>query len=163
MPKHRLAEAALRAPAVGPSFLVSQVGAHAALEFGARLESLGLGPRHAGVLRIVGRNAGLSQQALSEMLGLFASRLVRLVDELEARALLERRADPVDRRRYGLHLTKKGARTLEAIGALTGELEDDLFAALSRAERRQLAALLERVVAEQDLTPGVHSAYRSSK
>lgn len=151
------------APVVGPSFLVSQVGAHAALEFGAKLESLDLNPRHAGILRMVGRNPGLSQQALSEVLGLFASRLVALLDELEERALVERREHPSDRRSYGLHLTKNGEKSLAKIGALTTELEERMFAALTAAELRTLTSLLERVVAGQSLTPGVHSAYRSSK
>lgn len=98
------------APSVSLSFLVSQLGGYAALESGARLAPLGLEPHHAGILRIVGRNPGLSQQALSETLGVFASRLVLLLDTLEARVLIARREHPADRRSYRLHLTPRAAR-----------------------------------------------------
>jgi DNA-binding MarR family transcriptional regulator len=153
-------EAALLPPLVGPSFLVSQVGAIAALGFGARLAPLGLKPHHAGILRILGRNPGVSQQELSEVLGVFASRLVLLVDELEKHQLLERRANRSDRRSHRLHLTARGRKMLAAIGAVTLGLEEQLFAALTQKERTLLSALLTRVVAEQGLQPGVHSAYR---
>jgi DNA-binding MarR family transcriptional regulator len=151
------------APVVGPSFLVSQVGGHAALEFTARLAPLGLKPLHAGILRLVGRNTGLSQQALSALLGVFASRLVLLIDDLEKRQLIERRESPTDRRSYQLRLTARGRKTLAAVGALTAGLEDNLFAALSPRERGLVSALLARVADEQGLTPGVHTAYRQLK
>jgi len=153
-------EFALLPPVVGPSFLVSQVGALAALEFGARLAPLGIKPHHAGILRILGRNPGISQQALSEVLGVFASRLVLLLDELETQQLLERRANPSDRRSYRLRLTARGRKTLAAIGTVTLALEEQLFAALTPKERSLLTDLLTRVAAGQGLEPGVHSAYR---
>jgi DNA-binding MarR family transcriptional regulator len=148
------------APVVGPAFLVSQVGAFAALEFAAALAPLGLKPHDAGILRIVDKNPGLSQQALSELLGVFASRLVLLLDELEEKRLIERSASASDRRAYRLHLTLHGRKALAAIGALTVRLEERLFASLTSKESSQLAALLARVADEQGLRPGVHSAYR---
>jgi DNA-binding MarR family transcriptional regulator len=48
---------------------------------------------------------GLSQQAIGEKLGMFASRLVGLIDELEKLDLVERRNSPSDRRTYALFLT----------------------------------------------------------
>jgi DNA-binding MarR family transcriptional regulator len=160
MSPRRVAETPVRPPVVGPSFLVSQVGGHAALEFGACLAPLGLKPHHVGILRIVGRNSGLSQQVLSETLGVFASRLVLLIDDLEQRQLIERRERPSDRRSYGLRITARGRKTLAAIGALTVGLEDRLFAALTQKERSLVSALLSRVADEQGLTPGAHSSYR---
>jgi len=153
-------EVAAKAPPVGVAFLVSQVGAHAALAFGERLTVLDLKPHHAGILRMLGSNPGLTQQALSELLGVFPSQLVHLLDFLQKRQLIERREAPGDRRSYRLHLTRKGRSTLARIGELTQELESDFFAALSVAETRLLQDLLARVVAQQKITPGVHPAYR---
>src|SRR5215471_6367784 len=150
----------LKAPPVGVAFLVSQVGAHAALAFGERLTLLDLKPHHAGILRMLGSNPGLTQQALSELLGVFPSQLMHLLDFLQKRQLIERREAPGDRRSYRLHLTRKGRSTLARIGELTQELESDFFAALSVAETRLLQDLLARVVAQQKITPGVHPAYR---
>jgi DNA-binding MarR family transcriptional regulator len=150
----------VKPPAVGVAFLVSQVGAHAALAFGDRLVTLDLKPHHAGILRMLGSNPGLTQQALSELLGVFPSQLVRFLDSLEEQQLIERRDTPGDRRSYRLHLTRKGRSVLARIGELTQELERDFFAALSVAENRLLQELLSRVVAQRNITPGVHPAYK---
>ncbi len=143
------------------AFLLAQVGAHAAARFAERIAPLGIGPQHAGVLRLVGATAGPSQRALAERLGILPSRLVALVDELEQRRLVERRDDPADRRSYALHLTAAGRRTLEELGRIAREHGDALCAALREDERRLLGALLRRIAASQGLDPGVHPGYRS--
>src|SRR5256885_17119013 len=98
------------------AFLLAQVGAHAAARFAGRLAALDLSPAHAGTLRVIEQNAGISQQPLSSVLGMVPSRLVVLVDELEDSGLVERRDAPDDRRTHALHLTRKGAETFEAVG-----------------------------------------------
>jgi DNA-binding MarR family transcriptional regulator len=148
------------APPVGVAFLLSQVGAHAAIGFTGRLRVLNLKPHDAGILRILGSNSGITQQALSTMLGMFPSRLVALLDALESRKLIERRNSPTDRRIYRLHLTGAGRTALTTIGRLTNELENDLLEALSEGEKKGLFELLTRIVSQQRITPGVHPAYR---
>lgn len=145
---------------VGPAFLLSQVGAHAALQFGELLERIQLKPHHAGILRMLGFNPGLTQQALSQILGVFPSQLVALLDFLERRQLIERKDSPRDRRQYNLLLTRNGERALAEIGKLTDELEKDLFRALNRSEVGVLHALVARIIAQQKITPGVHPAYK---
>lgn len=145
---------------VEPAFLLSQVGAHASARFAERLESLGLKPPHAGVLRVIEEADGLSQQALGERLGLFPSRLVGMLDDLEARGLVERRDSPTDRRSYALYLTGAGREALERIRRVGQEHQDALCAALDHQEQSQLASLLARIAAEQGLTPGVHPGFR---
>jgi hypothetical protein len=87
-------------------------------------------------------------------------RLVALLDELETRELIERRANPDDRRRHALHLTQKGRFALEMVGRLSREHSQFLLSALSPDEQRQLAALLRRVADAHGLTRGVHPGYR---
>jgi len=147
-------------PAAGLAFLLSQVGAHAALRFAERLAPLNLNPPHAGILRVIKEADGLSQQALGEKLGMFPSRLVLVLDELEQRGLVERRDNPADRRSYALHLTRAGRATLEQIGRIGREHQDALCAALDERERTQLAGLLTRIAAQQQLAPGIHPGYR---
>ncbi len=147
-------------PADGLAFLLSQVGAHSALRFAERLEPLNLVPAHVGILRVVKEGNGLSQQALGEALGVFPSRLVQLIDELEERGLVERRKNPADRRTYALHLTEKGVATYEQLGRVAREHQETLCAALNESERAQLASLLSRIATEQQLAPGVHPGFR---
>jgi hypothetical protein len=94
------------------------------------------------------------------MLGMFPSRLVALLDGLEHLRLIERRPSSSDRRVYQLHLTATGRTALTAIGQLTTELEGDIFAALSEAEKENLGSLLARIIVQQQITPSVHPAYR---
>jgi DNA-binding MarR family transcriptional regulator len=146
--------------AAGLAFLLSQVGAHAAARFAERLEPLGLKPAHAGILRVVEQSDSLSQQALGERLGIFPSRLVAVLDELEGLGLVERRDSPADRRSYALYLTEAGRAALERIRRIGREHQDAICAALDDSERAQLAGFLARIVAEQGLTPGIHPGYR---
>jgi DNA-binding MarR family transcriptional regulator len=144
----------------GLAFLLSQVGAHAAARFTERIAPLKLKPYHSGILRILENGPGVTQQALCDLLGMFPSRLVGLLDELEKLKLIERRESPSDRRTYALHLTKAGREALSEIGKLARQHQDDLCAALSEKERKVLTELLTRIVAQQQITPAVHPGYR---
>jgi DNA-binding MarR family transcriptional regulator len=141
------------------AFLLVQLGAHVAREFAERLAPLGLEPRHAGLLSRLAANEGLSQQALGELLGLNATRMVFLVDELEQRGLVERRRNATDRRSYALYLTPQGREALQQVQAFGSSHQDEIGSSLTRAERIELASLLRRLAAEQGITeqslPGV--------
>jgi DNA-binding MarR family transcriptional regulator len=142
------------------AFLLSQVGAHSAQLFADRLTPLKLLPPHVGILSIIKQADGLSQQALGEKLGVFPSRLVGLIDELEKRGLVERRNNPADRRSYALYLTRAGVEIFEQIGRVAAEHQNALCAALNESEKAELANLLSRIASQQKLTPGVHPGYR---
>ncbi len=147
-------------PYSGPAFLLSQLGAHSSSRFAERLEPLNLTPPHVGILRVLKESDGLSQQALGEKLGMFPSRLVGVLDELEKRGLVERRDSPNDRRSYALYLTKHGREALPKIGRIARQHEEALCAALNDAERQHLAGLLKRMADEQQLRPGIHPGFR---
>src|SRR5262245_15399588 len=145
----------------GPSaaFLLAQVGAHSAAMFAERLGPLGLTPAHVGSLRIIAASAGASQQEVATRLGMFPSRLVALVDELQERGLVERMENADDRRTYSLRLTKEGKGLLDKIGRVAREHEDALLSALTSEQRGQLALLLSRIADQQGLRPGVHPGF----
>ena len=139
--------------------MLTQVGSHAAGKFAERLAPLDLSPPHAGILRAIAVNAGMSQQALSGFLHILPSRLVTLVDELQERGLIERRDSPEDRRVYALHLTTEGQGALDAIARIGREHEADLCAPLADDERDQLGALLLKIATAEGLVPGVHPGF----
>jgi DNA-binding MarR family transcriptional regulator len=140
-------------------FLLAQVGAHAAMKFAERLERLKLSPPHAGILGLLRRSAGQSQQDVAESLGMHPSRMVAILDELESMGLVERRANPDDRRVYALYLTPAGDKALRDIAKVNSEHLESLCAALDDSEREELARLLQRVAREQGLRPGVHPGF----
>jgi DNA-binding MarR family transcriptional regulator len=143
-----------------PAFLLAQVGAHAASQFAERLGVLELTPPDAGILRLLRIAAGLSQQELAAKLQLHPSRMVAIVDNLEKRGLVERRANPDDRRLYSLYLTQAGGEALERIGRVAREHQNALLSSLSKEERDTLATLLLRIADQQGLVRGVHPGYQ---
>jgi len=142
------------------AFLLAQLGAHAASQFAERLGVLDLAPADAGILRLLRMAAGISQQELASKLQIHPSRLVAILDNLEKRGFVERRANPDDRRLYSLYLTKDGEEVLEKIGRVAREHQDALLAALITEEREQLASLLLKVADQQGLVRGVHPGYQ---
>ena len=135
------------------SFLLVQLGLHGARRFGERLAPLGLEQRDAGMLIRLAANEGQSQQALAEMIGVNATRMVFLVDELEKLGLVERRRNPADRRSHALYLTDRGRATVGQVRAVTAAHEAELGAGLTEAQRAQLVSLLRTVALEQGLHP----------
>ncbi len=150
-------------PARGPqdslAFLLVQLGFHAAREFGERLAPLGLEQRQAGMLVRLAGNEGRSQQAIAGLIGVNATRMVFLADELERLGLVERRRNPADRRSHALYLTAAGRDKLTQVLAVTAEHEARMGAGLTAAEREQLIRLLRKAAAQQGLAarglPGI--------
>ena len=142
------------------AFLLAQLGAHAASQFAERLKVLELAPSDAGILRLLRMAAGLSQQELASKLQIHPSRLVAILDNLEKRGFVERRANPDDRRLYSLYLTKAGEEVLQKIGKVAREHQDALLSALSGKERDELANLLLKIADQQGLVRGVHPGYQ---
>jgi DNA-binding MarR family transcriptional regulator len=156
---HDLPTAAVGTPARSVGFTLSSLGHAVARRFSATLEPLQLEPREFALLRAVAPAEGASQQAIGERLHIPASRMVAFIDALEARGLLERRANPDDRRARALYLTDDGRKLLAGAFTLASELESHLCARLSDAEREQLLDTLQRVGAQLGLAPGTHAAH----
>ena len=110
------------------------------------LAPLGLRPRHLVALTVLRDGGGSRQQALATTLEMDSTNIVGLLNDLEAKQLVERRRSPEDRRRHVVELTEDGAKRLsEAECALAGA-EDEVLAALGPAERETLYKLLRRAV-----------------
>lgn len=96
------------------------------------------------ILARLRRHDGLTQRALAELLEVEPITVGRLVDRLAARGLIERRADPADRRCWRLHLRPEAAPVLAEI--------DDARRAFDAAATRGLpperrAAAMEALLA----------------
>jgi DNA-binding MarR family transcriptional regulator len=144
----------------GVTFVLAQLGFHVSQRFAEAIAPLGLIPPHVGILQLVAREPGQSQQALSGKLGIPANRLVGLIDELEARELIRRERPPSDRRVFALHLTPQGEEMTARVRELGAAHEREMMAPLSRAEREQLADMLRRLADAEGLAPGIHPGLR---
>jgi MarR family transcriptional regulator, transcriptional regulator for hemolysin len=79
------------------------------------------------------RFEGLKQSELAEMLDLQPITVTRLLDRLCDSGLIERRADPGDRRAKRLFLTPAARPLLERLGELGEELMTNALAGVDRA------------------------------
>lgn len=141
------------------AFLLAQVGAHAAKQFADRLSALNLAPPHAGILRRLSNGPGISQRELAANLGMHASRLVAIVDEMESLGLIVREANPDDRRIYSLQITPAGREALGEISRISMQHNEATCASLDEEERVVLANLLQRIADQQGLLRGVHPGF----
>ena len=104
-----------------------------------------LTPGEFGLLVLVDRNAGMSQMALARALGIDRSTLVPILNRLQARGLLVRRASPTDGRTHALALTPAGAKALARFARLVAAHEKRIAGGLSATEMRTLLELLDKV------------------
>jgi DNA-binding MarR family transcriptional regulator len=147
---------ARRLPTPGIGFLMSQLGFESARRWAARLAPLGLEPREGMVLRVLDAGGAMTQADLARASRVPASKVVGLVDELEAAGLVERQSDVDDRRVRVIHLTGRGREALTALARASAAHEAELTAGLSPEERARLVDLLQRVADDAGLVRGIH-------
>jgi DNA-binding MarR family transcriptional regulator len=105
---------------------------------------------HFAVLAALDEFGAASQRELSERLGFDASDLVKVLDLLEADALIRRQSDPTDRRRHAIVLTPAGRRYLNTRDAELFAGLAQFLGGLSASEQRTLQELLLRALAHID-------------
>jgi DNA-binding MarR family transcriptional regulator len=113
------------------------------------LDPLGISGRELSVLLLLQAREPESQQQAAERLQVDRTTMVALLDGLEAKGLVDREADPDDRRRNVVALTDEGRRTLEKALRASDKAERRLLGALDEPERAQLRAMLARVAADE--------------
>src|SRR5438067_5052132 len=130
------------------SFLLKRLGFAIKEKTMEAYEGTGLHPYHHAILLVLGEGSRETQGSIADALGYDRGQLVGLLDELEDRALVERRRDPNDRRRHVVQMTPAGRKTLARLRALSRRLEEEFLAPLESDERAMLHALLLRLAEE---------------
>jgi DNA-binding MarR family transcriptional regulator len=88
------------------------------------------------------------------MMELSSGAMTNRLDRLEQAGLLRRLRDPNDRRGIQVELTKKGKGLYEDAIGVQGRKESLVAAALTNTEKKQLNALLRRLMIEFERTEG---------
>ncbi|MDJ0787538.1 MAG: MarR family transcriptional regulator [Myxococcota bacterium] len=113
--------------------------------YDARFAALGLNLTQASLLVYLAEAGPLRQTQLARRLGLGRAATGATVDALERRGLVERQADPDDRRAWLVTITASGKDCVGPINEIDRELREQLRLDISRSERQQLAELLLRL------------------
>ncbi len=124
------------------SFLMHDIARQSRYWFDARARSRGLTRAQWRVLLYLDRSDGPTQSEVAEMLDVERITLCRMVDRLSEGGLVERRADPADRRVWRLYLTDKAAPLVDELTDIANEMEDNLLAPLDAGQRATLTDLL---------------------
>lgn len=105
-----------------------------------------LRPSHGNVLEPLSYVDGQRLNELAARAGMTPQSMGELVDDLERRGYVERRADPADRRAKRVHLTEKGRATRAAAAQAVTEMEGRLAALLGDARYARLRSMLTQIV-----------------
>ncbi len=113
--------------------------------FQARLEGSSLTYAQARALVYLSRHEGIRQIELADLLEVQPITLARLIDQLAGSGLVERRADPADRRAYQLFLTPAAAPHLAAIERVAGAVRAQALRGLDARQAAQVLAALRKI------------------
>src|SRR5690349_7432695 len=119
-----------------------------------RARQFGISRAQWTVLLRLDRSEGLKQSELAEILDLQPISLTRLLDRLAENGLIERRADPNDRRANRLYLTPAARPLLKQLAALGEDLMDTVLQNVEPASQEQL--LRDLGTMKNDLRAAIH-------
>ena len=94
---------------------------------------------------ILESNQGLSQTRLARLMNAEPMAMVRILDRMERDGLLERRADPDDRRARRLFLTRSARPLLREIWRLAELTRGELFRSVTQRDRKLFVRVLEKL------------------
>ena len=126
-------------------FLLSWVAAQAAKTYENAMANLGFHPHHIGVLELVAAQQPIVQSRIAEQLDIFKPVIVTLINELEAKGLVQRQPHPTDKRAVQIHLLPKGKHTLADIRQASDNILTQFLSPLSEAEQQQFHTSLTKL------------------
>lgn len=110
--------------------------------FDARARCLGVSRAQWQVLFVLSRSEGINQSGLAEALDVETITVGRMVDRLADAGLVERRADPADRRAWRLHLTDRAHPILVELRMVADQVMVEALDGIGADGQSQLAMLL---------------------
>ncbi|NUO57096.1 MAG: MarR family transcriptional regulator [Hamadaea sp.] len=130
------------------AYLLSQSGKAGRNRVADRLAAYGLRLWHFAVLAALADFGPHSQRDLSLRLSVDVSDMAKVIDQLAADSRIDRVRDEADRRRVLVSLNDRGRDLLAALRRDAAEVDHELLSGLTAAERKQLHALLLKVLAQ---------------
>jgi DNA-binding MarR family transcriptional regulator len=143
-------------------FLISDIARLIRRTFDQRAKKLGITRPQWRVLTMLMRHEGVNQSELAEILELDAMTLCRMVDRLQEAGLVERRADPRDRRAWQLYLTEKAAPIIDVLRPTGEALLQEAMEGIDDINRELLHQLLGEVRTNLSRTEGLESVAKKA-
>ncbi len=126
-------------------FVIADLSRSMRKAFQLRLGESPLTLAQARALIYIARNEGIRQVDLAELLEVQPITLVRLIDLLAQAGLIERRADPKDRRAYQLYLKDAAAAHLAEVERVAHSIRIDCMRGLDAPQSAAVLAALRQM------------------
>lgn len=123
-------------------FLIADTARMLRRSFDERARARGVTRPQWRVLAHLHRNDGCTQISLADALEVEPITVGRMIDRLQDLELVERRADPLDRRAWRIHLTAKGESVLSDLRPIAKSLFDEALDGISPSDQADLEAKL---------------------
>jgi MarR family transcriptional regulator, transcriptional regulator for hemolysin len=123
--------------------------------FDARLAPLDLNLTQASLLGYIAEFGPTTQTRLADHLDIGRAAIGSVVDQLEARGLIERQPNPADRRVWLVAITDRGRGLAAEISEVDAVLRAELRRGIGREERQALAWVMTRL--QQNLQSAITS------
>lgn len=127
------------------AFLLHDISRQFRYSFDARARDIGVTRPQWRALLYLARVEGPTQSELADFLEVERITLCRMIDRLAEAGLVERRADPLDRRVWRLHLTDAAHGVVDRLARIGAELEAEALAQIGPAEQTLLRETLTRM------------------
>ena len=145
------------------AYLLGRLGREARRRFTQVLSTRELHSSHYGILQLLEAIDQASQQHLAQTLTIDRANMVALLDALEQRGLIERQADPLDRRRHVVKLTTVGHTQFQQIRQAREEVDEAFFAGLDNEEQETLHRLLVKLFLSLTAHPSAQELQRQKE
>jgi MarR family transcriptional regulator, lower aerobic nicotinate degradation pathway regulator len=131
-----------------PSWLISRAYARASglLNEAFEANAAGLRSYHYRLLAALDEWGPASQADLGRSTGIDRSDVTAALTELETRGLIERTVDPDHKRRNIVSITDAGTEQLVILDQVITDVQDQLLAPLTPAQRRQFVIIMHRML-----------------
>ncbi len=114
------------------------------------LQPFGITGRELAVLTVLAEGEPPSQLEAAQRLAIDRTTMVGLIDDLEAKGIVERRADGMDRRRNIVAVTPAGQRVMAGAARAADEAERAFLAPLAEADRGRLREMLQALLEREE-------------
>ena len=138
--------AGLESPELHVSYAVARLERAVRGAIADRVRPYGLTTLQYTTLSVLGRREGLSNAQLARRSYMTPQSMSEVIAALEREGLIVRAPHPDHRRVYPARLTPKGRRVLAACEDAVVEMEEQMMATLSPAERSELLLVLKSCV-----------------
>ncbi|MCB1842303.1 MAG: MarR family transcriptional regulator [Halioglobus sp.] len=126
-------------------FLLSDVTRLFRKHFDRRATAFDLTRAQWRALKWLEASKGMHQSELADQLEMEPIAIGRVIDRLESAGFVERRADPTDRRRWSLYLTRRALAVVDDMRGISLQLRAEALRGISAADLARTTRTLESI------------------